>query len=661
MRLSSSLPALGVLLALLSSPLVVAQTATAKASPPPIEDFFQNEQFGSPRLSPDGQRLAFLIAAKGGRARLGVLDLKTMKSDVAVSYTAADVAAFEWVNDSRLVFTQRAEELGPGLYSVNHDGSGYRALVKSSHSFFKDPLEVRELLPGDTRLLGGIGRRDSDDVYVVTPRQNNKQRGVDYITLRRLNAATGRDVEIDTPLHSFAWLMDRDGELRMVVTADGEAGAVRLREADGAWTSVIEFNARDPVSSHPTPLYFSPEGQLYVSAPAHGDKAGIYTYDLKTRKLAVAPVLASNDFDLHPRFVANDDKLLGIRYTVDTEVTLWLDARMKAAQADIDARLPATANRVSVARRSGALYLVVEAFSDTQPALFYLYHTETHKLTRVGAARPDIKAEAMGQMDMVRYKARDGLEIPAYITLPRGSEGGARKNLPLVVLAHGGPWVRGADWRWDPEVQFLASRGYAVLQPEFRGGTGFGARHFKAGWKQLGLSMQNDLADGARWAVDKGIADPKRICIAGASYGGYATMMGLVNNPELFRCGINWVGVTDIGLWFDVSWSDISDEVKRYGYRTLIGDPEKDAAQFKATSPLQQAKRITQPVLMAYGDWDERVPKVHGEKLRDALKAHNSQVEWVVYEKEGHGWSKVETKLDFWGRVETFLARQLAP
>ena len=297
---------LGLLLSMLASPWVAAQTAPEKNALPPIEHFFQNEQFASPKLSPDGQRLAFLIAAKGGRARLGVLDLKTMQSRVAISYTAADVARFDWVNDQRLIFTQDAEELGPGLYGVNHDGSGYRPLVKANHSFFKDPLETRELLPSDTRLLGGTTQQNGDEVHVVTPQQNNKQRGVAFITLRRLNTVSGRSDEIDTPLHSFAWLMDRQGELRMVVTIDGDVGAVRLREADGTWASVIDFKARDPASSHPRPLYFSPDGQLYVSAPAHGDKAGIYTYDLKTRKLAATPVLASKDFDLHPRFVAND-------------------------------------------------------------------------------------------------------------------------------------------------------------------------------------------------------------------------------------------------------------------------------------------------------------------------------------------------------------------
>lgn len=186
-------------------------------------------------------------------------------------------------------------------------------------------------------------------------------------------------------------------------------------------------------------------------------------------------------------------------------------------------------------------------------------------------------------MDMVHYKACDGLPIPAYLTLPPG---GVKKNLPLLVFVHGGPWVRGATWGWDSEVRFLASRGYAVLQPEFRGNRGFGRRHLEAGFKQWGLAMQNDLADGVRWAIAEGIADPKRICIMGASYGGYATMMGLVHAPDLFRCGVNWVGVTDIDLMYGVGWSDLSDDYKRYGMPALVGDRVKDAAQFKATSPM---------------------------------------------------------------------------
>jgi len=285
-------------------------------------------------------------------------------------------------------------------------------------------------------------------------------------------------------------------------------------------------------------------------------------------------------------------------------------------------------------------------------------NSETRQLINLGQERSAIRPAQMGTMDFVRFKARDGLEIPAYLTVPAGE---IKKNLPLVVLVHGGPYVRGATWGWNAEVQFLASRGHAVLQPEFRGSTGFGDKHFRAGWKQWGLGMQNDVADAVRWAIEQGIADPQRVCIAGASYGGYAALMGLVNDPELYRCAINWVGVTDIQMMFDVGWSDISDTWKAYGMPLLVGDPQADAAQFKATSPLQQAARIQRPLLMAYGAWDVRVPVVHGERLRDALKAHNKDVEWVVYPSEGHGWQDVKTQVDFWARVEKFLARHLQP
>ena len=257
-----------------------------------------------------------------------------------------------------------------------------------------------------------------------------------------------------------------------------------------------------------------------------------------------------------------------------------------------------------------------------------------------------------------RYQARDGMAIPALLTLPAG---GARKA-PLVVLVHGGPYVHGNHWGWNPETQFLASRGYAVLEPDFRGSTGYGDTHFRAGWKQWGLAMQDDIADGARWAIAQGHADPKRICIAGASYGGYATLMGLVRDPDLYRCGINWLGVTDINLLYDGHWtsdSDLDSGYKKYGMPVLVGDQVKDAAQLKATSPIEQAARITQPLLLAYGGVDRRVPIYHGTKFRDAVSRTNKQVEWVSYQDEGHGWSMPQTRIDFWGRVEKFLDKHI--
>ena len=231
-----------------------------------------------------------------------------------------------------------------------------------------------------------------------------------------------------------------------------------------------------------------------------------------------------------------------------------------------------------------------------------------------------------------------------------------------MVLVHGGPYVRGSVWGWQSESQFLASRGYAVLEPEFRGSRGYGQAHYRAGWKQWGLAMQNDIADGVRWAAEQGTVDPKRVCIAGASYGGYATLMGLVRDPDLYQCGINWVGVTDINLMYDGHWSfdsDLGDDWKKYGMPVLVGDQVKDAAQLKATSPIEQASRITRPLLLAYGGVDRRVPMYHGTKFRDAVKRTNQQVEWIEYQDEGHGWSLPKNRVDFWEKVEKFLDKHI--
>ena len=221
--------------------------------------------------------------------------------------------------------------------------------------------------------------------------------------------------------------------------------------------------------------------------------------------------------------------------------------------------------------------------------------------------------------------------------------------------------MRTPGWHWDAEVQFLAARGYAVLQPQFRGTRGFGEAHHKAGWRQWGKAMQTDLADVTRWAIAQGIADPRRIAIAGASYGGYAALMGLVRDPELFRCGAAWVAVTDLDMLHTVSWDDVSDDFKQHGMPKLLGDRVKDAADLKENSPLTHAARIKQPLLLAYGEKDKRVPLVHGETFRRAVQAGNAQVEWVEYPEEGHGWRVQANNVDFWNRMARFLDKQLAP
>lgn len=612
----------------------------------PIESFFEDPSLSRALLSPDGQTLAMRVGAKGMRVRLGVLDLQTMKSAVVAHYADDDVGQFQWASSTRLVF-----DLGWGsLSAVDRDGRNRRQLV--DHSLRESQRVGATAQPWNTFLLRTLG--DSDDVLVLAPQEISRDK-VDYIELRRLNTRTGRAQDIEAPLHAFAWVTDAQGQLRAVTTRLKNRIGIHLPDAKGNWKQVLEFE--NMAAKAVVPRYLAPDGTLYAEAQFN-DKAALFTMDPVTGQLGSKPVAASKDFDLHPQFLFNQHKLLGLRYHLDAEVTQWLDPDAQALQNKIDTLLPNTANRISLPQTGDSPFVLVESFSDQQPGLTQIYSRETGKLTRVGSNQPAIVPRQMALTDFVRYRARDGLEIPAYLTLPLGAQ---RKDLPLVVLVHGGPNVRGFSWQWNAEVQFLASRGYAVLQPEFRGSTGFGARHFTAGWKQWGRDMQTDLADAARWAIAQGWANPKRICIAGASYGGYATLMGLAQDPDLFRCGINWVGVTDIPMLYTVKWSDTSEESKRYGMPLTIGDPVADAEMLKAASPLQNVARIKAPLLMAYGGKDQRVPLVHGEKFRDAIKPHNSQVEWVVYLEEGHGWSRPETRLDFWGRVERFLALHNAP
>ncbi|WP_307719222.1 alpha/beta hydrolase family protein [Pseudoduganella armeniaca] len=245
---------------------------------------------------------------------------------------------------------------------------------------------------------------------------------------------------------------------------------------------------------------------------------------------------------------------------------------------------------------------------------------------------------------------------PADSGLRHDAPGKPKGPQPTVVLVHGGPWVRGGSWEWDSEAQFLASRGYVVLEPEFRGSTGFGFKHFQAGWRQWGRTMQDDLADTAQWAIKQGWTDPKRVAIMGGSYGGYATLMGLIRHPELFRCGIDYFGVSDINLMFTSARGDFSEYSLRYDLRTLIGDPDKDAEVLTQNSPVALADKLKNPLLIAHGYEDRRVPIEHAQRLRSAL---GTPPEWVVYPNEGHGLFHENNRIDFYKRVERFLAKHL--
>jgi dipeptidyl aminopeptidase/acylaminoacyl peptidase len=648
----------------LSTLLFFASTSSAFAQNKklPLESFFENPRMNMVELSPDGQSLAMLVAMKNGRVQLVSMNLKTKEPKIVAGFNDVDISEFHWVNSKRLVFTTADNTVAtgelrynPGLFAVNLDGSDLRTLIERVYGakMTTGTMIQKRTLPAESFFYAVDLRLHSENVFVAQPVWDSIY-DLRALNLISLNTNTGKAETLTRPGDSRAWLIDYDGKPKVNIVSEGDKEKIMYHdEQSGRWEVIAETGKYR--GGKFTPLELGPDGTLYVVARKKQDTSSLYRFNLKTKEVEDQAIVSIPGYDFNGNLIFDraSKKLLGVSFLNDARTTHWLDEGMQALQKKIDALLPATINQISIARDGLSRFVAVRSYSDVQPSVYTVYDTENSKLELIGHRHQKIDAKTMAIQDMVRYSARDGLQIPAYLTLPKGEKS---KNLPMVVLVHGGPFVRGASWEWDAQVQFLASRGYAVLQPEFRGSTGFGVKHFKAGWKQWGLLMQDDLADAAKWAIAEGIADPKRICIAGASYGGYASLMGIANHPELFQCAVNWVGVTSIPLLYESSWSnDYSAEWQNYGMPLLIGDPVKDAEQLRNTSPVNLADKIKKPLLLAYGGADRRVPIAHGEKFYTEVSKHNAKVEWIKYPDEGHGWKLERTRLDFWGRVEKFL------
>ena len=638
--------------------------ASAQAPAADPKAFFARAQMTGAAFSPDGKHLAMRSRNKEGRAMLSVLDLETMTPFPLYAAESDDVQSFFWVNNDRLAFTlgdldapQADVDAGPGLFAVNRDGKNFRQLVERQRSWLKNGNDQRSLQPWNTMPLASQPSQQGPDIWAFRIEAYDGK-DVGYMKLVSLNTASGFAREVDAPLHSEHWWVDREGKLRLVETRLGNTATLQWRADEAApWKVLQTF---DPYLNHGTLAVqgIGVDGQVYVGARRGSDKQALWTLDPATGELSAKPLAQSPQFDIHAHLVQRQDKVLGLRFSIDAEVTQWLDADMQALQQQIDKVLPRTVNRLSVPWSGNEPWVMIEAFADVQPSVYYLFNRSTRKFTKLGAMRPDVDPKRQSVMDIRWIKSRDDKDFPVWVSLPRD---GQAKNLPTLVLVHGGPWVKNETWAWDAEVQYLNALGYAVLQPQFRGTLGLGAAWEQASRKQWGQAMQDDVADATRWAIAQGIADPKRVAIMGASYGGYATLMGLARDPELYRCGVAWVGVTDLDLLYGAHWSDFSEAYKRFGMPTLVGDRVKDAAMLKANSPIHIAGKIRQPLLLAYGEKDVRVPIEHGKAMRKALAdAGNTQVDWVTYPKEGHGWIEPATKVEFWTRVAQFLNKNLA-
>lgn len=619
-----------------------------------VENLFKNPRFGSAVLSPNGKYLA-TTANISGRLQLAVVDLKTGVASNVAGYETLDVFGIRWINDERIAFSivdRDGEQTSSasGLFAINRDASQPAILMQS-------PEHIRGRMDPATwaseprgMQMVGVSASNSNDILALGYYANGD------VVPYRVDSLTGKRREVDFDLKGLArgFGFDSKDQLRVVVTANASQSelVVWYREQNASnWRKLSEHAALSPKF---TVLGFDADDvTMIVSAPAGEGRLGIYKFDFANNK--PGELLASDksvDVDGGLVFAPDSKRLLGVRMPTEPPRTVWFDRAMASLQAGIDKAYPGMVNVIHP--RNAQAPMLIHSYSSTHPGQYTLYYPDKKKLQNLFALRPWIDPKTMAVQLVYDYVARDGLPIVSYLTLPIGREA---KALPLVVSVHGGPWVRD-HWGFSPEVQFLAGLGYAVLQPQYRGSTGFGGAHFKKSFGQWGLAMQDDITDGVNSLVKQGVVDAKRICIMGASYGGYASMMGLVKDPDLYRCGVNLMGLTNL-FYYVSDWSKY--KVFEYSLKETLGDVDTLRDQFVATSPSKQADRIKAPVFMAYGEKDRRVPLVHGEEMRDALKKLNKTYQYMELEKEEHGFAKEETRYRVYGAIEAFLKKYNPP
>ncbi len=597
----------------------------------PMKDFFRNPERIFFQLSPNGEYLAFLAPFQN-RMNVHVQKIGEQNAVRVTGATERDIASYRWKGNGRIVYVQdTGGDENYRAYAVDIDGTNPKELTP----FPKVRVEFVDILEDNPdEMLFSMNQRDPRlfDVY-------------------RIDVNSGEMKMIgQNPGNIDSWLTDNAGNLRAATTTDGVNTSLLYRKSESdSFRTIVTTSFKEQIA----PLYFTfDDAYLYVSSNIGRDKAAIFKYDAEKAEF-LDLIYENPDVDVERLLRSKLRKVItGVTYVTDKTHYHFLDDERRSLQETLEGKLPGYEVAVAGMSKDETKALVV-TYSDKSQGTYYFHDRKTGDLTKLIATSPWLREEQMADMKPVQYTSRDGMTIHGYLTLPNGLE---PKNLPVVVNPHGGPWHRDR-WGFNPEVQFLANRGYAVLQMNFRGSTGYGKAFWQSSFKEWGRAMQDDITDGARWLITEGIADPKRIAIYGGSYGGYATLAGLAFTPDLYACGVDYVGVSNMFTFlnsFPPYW-----ELGRKMIYEMVGDPEKDKELLTAVSPFFHADQITAPLLVAQGANDPRVNMAESDQIVSALKARGIDVPYIVKENEGHGFANEENRFDFYRAMEQFLGTHL--
>ena len=601
----------------------------------PLEDFFRNPEMSSFQLSPNGKYISYMKPWEDGNRMMNVY-VRPIGSDEEVRITGASkrsLYGYFWLNENRIAYVQdEGGDENIHIYAVNIDGSNNIDLTpfENIQARITDDLE------------------DNPDYMLVALNKRNPRIHDVY----RMNVNSGEmEMIAENPGNIQGWMTDNDGKLRIATTSDGVNTSLLYRENESEdFRPILTTNFKESVS----PLYFTFDNQeLYVASNRGRDKSAIFKFDLGTAKEGEL-IFENDEVDVYGLMRSKKrKKITGVSYTTDKRQMHFFDEWRENLQNKLESKLKGVEVAISDLSKDETKAIVV-TYSDRSRGTYYYYDIEKDILNKLADLSPWLDEEDMAFMKPISYKSRDGLTIPGYLTLPLNYKQGDR--IPVVVNPHGGPWARD-NWGFNSQVQFLANRGYAVLQMNFRGSVGYGREFWEISFKQWGKTMQDDITDGVNWLIDEGIADPDRIGIYGASYGGYATLAGLAFTPDVYACGVDYVGVSNIFTLLETLppyW-----ELGRQMMYEMIGDPDTEKELLKAASPLFHIDKIKAPLFVAQGANDPRVKQAESDQIVEALEAKGIDVPYMLKEDEGHGFYNEQNQFDFYREMIKFLDKHL--